>query len=682
MVMGNKMSGNDDKQRIQELERRLAKSENRAAKAELCFNTLEDWCRTALVRVENVLARRDGGCSVEDVVDAVKYPFIDMQEPQLSTANHGMQEPRSGDEVAVIHHEIGLRENLCAHACFVLNLIESSPAPMLALDNLGRIVDVNRAVEDVTGLSRDKLLGSNFSGYFVDEHKAAELYRQVYVEEMVRNFHLSILHRNGNFLEVACDASLYRNEAGDAEGVFVVAHDITEIKLYESQMLFQAHFDALTALPNRLLFRDRLDKALARARRNGLMMGVLFIDLDNFQDINDTLGHFIGDDVLKAMAIRLQSALRESDTIARMGGDEFAILVEDVADMHDIDMVAAKILNEVVASLKVGEHEVVVSCSIGITLYPIDNSDNSDADGLLRNADTAMYRAKEEGKNNYRHFTIEMNSAIQQRVDIGNRLRRAINVNGTEFMLHYQPRVELASGEITGVEALLRWNAAGIGPISPVEFIPVAEKNGTIVQIGEWVLQQACRQAKLWQEEFGRRVPVAVNLSARQFRDIDVAQSIVRVLDQTGLSPDLLELELTESMLMNDPNRVLHTLDILKDIGVRLAVDDFGTGYCSLSYLKGFPLDYLKVDRSFVTDIPGDQNDKTLVRAIIIIAHNLGLKVIAEGVETRDQLDFLLTQDCDEIQGYYFSKPLPADRITEMLKEGRRLDIVDSSYFR
>lgn len=677
--MGNKMSGNDDKHRIQELERRLAKSENRAAKAEIYFNTLEDWCRTTLVRVENALARRDGGCSVEGVVDAMKYPFVDMQEPQLSTANHGMQELRSGDEVAVIPHEIGLRENLFANAGFVRNLMESSPAPMLVLDDLGRILDVNRAVEDATGFSRDKLLGSNFEGYFVDGHKVSELYCQVYVEEKVRNFQSSILHRNGNFLEVACDASLFRNEAGDAEGIFVVVHDITEIKLYESQMLFQAHFDALTALPNRLLFRGRLDKALAHARCNGLMMGVLFIDLDNFQDINDTLGHFIGDEVLKAMAIRLQSALRESDTIARMGGDEFAILLEDVADMHDFDMLAAKILKEVVASLRVDEHEVVVSCSIGISLYPIDNSD---ADGLLRNADTAMYRAKQDGKNSYRYFTAEMNSQIRRRVDIGNCLRRSINECGAEFMLHYQPRVELASGEITGVEALLRWNVAGIGPISPVEFIPVAEKNGTIVQIGEWVLQQACRQAKLWQEEFGRRVPVAVNLSARQFRDIDIAQSIVRILDQTGLSPDLLELELTESMLMNDTNRVLHTLDILKDIGIRLAVDDFGTGYSSLSYLKGFPLDYLKVDRSFVTDIPGDQNDKALVQAIIGIAHNLGLKVIAEGIETIEQLEFMLTKDCDEIQGYYFSKPLPADEVTAMLKEGRRLDIVDSFAFR
>lgn len=607
--MGDRLPGNDYKHRVQELERLLAESESRAAKA------------------------------------------------------------------AGIPHGSETTSSLCANACFVRNLMEPSPAPMLVLDNLGRIVDVNRAVEDATGFLRDRLLGSNFESCFVDEHNATELFRRIFVEERIRNFHLSILHRNGNILEVACDASLCRTGTGDADGVFVVAHDVTEIKLYESQMLFQAHFDALTALPNRLLFRDRLDKALAHARRNDLMIGVIFIDLDNFKDINDTLGHFIGDEILKAMASRLKIVLRGSDTVARLGGDEFAILVEYVADMRDVEHVAVKLLNEIVAPLKVDEHEIVVSCSMGITLYPIDNSD---AHGLLRNADTAMRRAKEEGKNGYRHFTSEMASHIHRQVDIGNRLRRAINGNGAEFMLHYQPRVELASGEVTGVEALLRWNAAGIGPISPGEFIPVAEKNSTIVQIGEWVLQNACRQAKRWQEELGRRLPVAVNLSARQFCNIDIAQSIVRVLDETGLSPDLLELELTESMLMNDTNRVLHTLDVLKDIGVRLAVDDFGTGYSSLSYLKGFPLDYLKVDRSFVTGIPGDQKDKALVQAIIGIAHNLGLKVIAEGVETRDQLDFMLAQDCDEIQGFYFSKPLPVDEITEMLKEGRRLDTVAS----
>jgi diguanylate cyclase (GGDEF)-like protein/PAS domain S-box-containing protein len=563
----------------------------------------------------------------------------------------------------------------CTKDCFERNLMEISPDPMLVLDPRGRIVDLNLAVEEATGFARNTLLGGNFASCFVDENQAEELVRRVMVEQRIRNFYLSMLHRDGSATEMICNASLYRNEKAEVEGICIAAHDVTEIKLYEAQMLFQAHFDALTALPNRLLFRDRLDTALAHARRSGRVMGVMFIDLDNFKDINDTLGHLFGDAVLKEVASRLQNALRESDTVARLGDDEFAILVEGIADMRDVDRVAAKLLNGVAAPLKINEHEVVVSCSIGITLYPMDNSD---AHGLLRNADTAMCRAKEDGKNNYRHFTSEMDSSIRRRVDIGNRLRRAINAEGAEFALHYQPRVELASGEITGVEALLRWNAAGVGPISPAEFIPVAEKNGTIVQIGEWVLQNACQQAKRWQEELGMRVPVAVNLSARQFREIDIAQNILRVLDETGLPPDLLELELTESMLINDNNRVLHTLDVLKDIGVRLAVDDFGTGYSSLSYLKGFPLDYLKVDRSFVTDIPGDQNDKALVKAIIGIAHNLGLKVIAEGIETRDQLDFMLTQDCDEIQGFYFSKPLPVDGITELLKEGRRLDAVAS----
>lgn len=608
--MGDKVSGNEYRNRIRELERLLAESESRAAKA------------------------------------------------------------------AGIFHESGTPASACAKECFERKLIEISPDPMLALDAMGRISEVNLAVEEATGFARDELLGSNFAGCFVDEHQAAELVRRVLVEQRIRNSYLSMLHRDGSATEMICNASLHRNQKGEIESICIAAHDVTEIKLYETQMMFQAHFDALTALPNRLSFRDQLDKALSRARRNGRMVGVMCIDLDNFKDINDTLGHMFGDEVLKHVAIRLLDTLRESDTVARLGGDEFAILVEDVADIRDVDGVAVKLLNGVAAPLRVNEQEVMVSCSIGIALYSIDDSNAHD---LLRNADTAMYRAKESGKNSYRHFTSEMDSCIRRQVDIGNRLRRTINAVGTEFALHYQPRVELATGDVTGVEALLRWNTADAGPISPGEFIPVAEKNGTIVQIGEWVLQSACRQAKRWQEELGRRVPVAVNLSARQFRDIDIAQSIVRILDQTGLPPDLLELELTESMLMNDTNRVLQTLDVLKDIGVRLAVDDFGTGYSSLSYLKGFPLDYLKVDRSFVTDIPGDRNDKALVQAIIGIAHNLGLKVIAEGIETRDQLDFMLTQDCDEIQGFYFSKPLPVDGITQLLREGRRLDIAASA---
>jgi diguanylate cyclase (GGDEF)-like protein/PAS domain S-box-containing protein len=555
--------------------------------------------------------------------------------------------------------------------CLTCELIEASPDPVFALDALGRIVSVNRAVEDATGLSCSQLSGANFASCFSDEREAEELFRRTVAEKNIRNIHLSIRHSNGGHLEVSCNANVYRAEDGGVAGVFVVAHDVQEIKLYQSQMMFQAHFDTLTALPNRVLFMDRLQRALNPVRRDGSVVAVMLIDLDNFKDVNDTLGHFFGDEVLKAMAQRIQLALGGKHTVARLGGDEFSVLVEGIMDTGDVDRFADELLKSIAAPLKVNGHEVVVGCSMGITLVPFDDSDSY---GLLRNADTAMYRAKADGKNTYRYFTAEMHASVRRRLDIGNRLRRSISANGTDFALHYQPRVDLASGEVTGVEALLRWNAPGLGPVSPGEFIPIAEKNGTIVEIGDWVLLNACRQAKCWFDEFGAKIPVAVNLSARQFRDVDVAGRILRVLEQTGLPPNLLELELTESMLMNDANRVLNTLDVIRDIGVRLSVDDFGTGYSSLSYLKGFPLDYLKIDRSFVADIPGDPNDKAIVQAIIGIAHNLGMKVIAEGVETGEQVEFMLMQDCDEIQGFYFCKPLPVDEITEMLRGERRLD--------
>lgn len=345
------------------------------------------------------------------------------------------------------------------------------------------------------------------------------------------------------------------------------------------------------------------------------------------------------------------------------------MLIEDADSVDTINQLVEKLLKAVTQPCTIEGHEVVVSCSIGVTIYPFNNGD---VNTLLRNAEAAMYRAKDAGRNRFQLFTPEMEVAIQRRVDISQRLRSALKKS--EFMLHYQPRVALGSGKVTGVEPLIRWHAEGAGMISPVDFIPVAERNGMIFPIGEWVLFEACHQARQWQLELGTPVNTAVNLSARQLRDVDIVKLVVRALEETGLPAHLLELELTESMLVHDTKRVLHTLEALKEIGVSLSIDDFGTGYSSLSYLKSFPLDYLKIDRSFVMDLPDDTNDGAIVRAIIDMAHRLGLKVIAEGVETREQLDFLLEQDCDEIQGYYFSKPLPQDQLTKLLNENRKLD--------
>jgi diguanylate cyclase (GGDEF)-like protein/PAS domain S-box-containing protein len=545
------------------------------------------------------------------------------------------------------------------------NLLEANLDPMAVIDRQGRIIDVNQALEEVTGKSRSSLTGNDLSECFLQRPLALAALQRAFGGAPVRHCPLSLQHTSGRLTEVMCSIGLHRDAGGEVQGAFVVARDMTDLLQYETQMSFQASCDALTALPNRLMFRERLGRALARADREGGIVALMFIDLDNFKDVNESLGHETGDDLLRGTANLLVDTLPEASAVARMGGDEFAVLVEDMDDPQQVEAMAAQVLGAVGKLHVIDGNEVAVTCSIGITMYP---SDSRDLDTLLRNVDTAMYRAKEEGKNNCQYFAVEMNEPVLRRVEIGNALRRALKQN--EFTLHYQPRVELGGGAIVGAEALLRWHSGLIGAVSPAEFIPVAENNGMIVQIGEWVLHQACERAMQWHAEGLAPAGVAVNLSARQFRDVDIVKTVLRALHESGLPPHLLELELTESMLMHDVKRVLRTLHALKEIGVKLAIDDFGTGYSSLSYLKSFPLDYLKIDRSFIRDIPQDRNGEAIVRAIVVMAHSLGIKVIAEGVESGDQLSFLLEQKCDEIQGYYFSKPVPAAAFEAMLRRG------------
>jgi diguanylate cyclase (GGDEF)-like protein/PAS domain S-box-containing protein len=559
--------------------------------------------------------------------------------------------------------------DLTARGKLFTDVFEFSSDPLVVVDVRGVMIAINGAMEAITGMSREQLVGRELTDRFRQPEQVREVLRRVRQEHEVRNCAWAIAREGGSTTEVTCNAILFRDASGNMKGTFFVLRDITELRQYEMQMLFQAYYDTLTALPNRKLFRDRLDLALVQASHGERVLSVLFVDLDNFRDINDTLGHVIGDELLKMVASQLKASIANTDTVARMGGDEFALLIENSDSAETINQLVAKLLQAVTQPFVIDGHEITVSCSIGLTIYPLNNGD---AHTLLQNAEVAMYRAKEVGKNRSQLFTSEMDAAIQRRGDISQRLRSALKK--PEFILHYQPRVELDSGRATGVEALLRWYPEGSGLISPAEFIPVAERNGMIVPIGEWVLFEACRQAQQWQTEMGNSIKMAVNLSARQLRDIDLVRLVVRVLEETGLPAHLLELELTESMLVHDTQRVLHTLQALKAIGVCISIDDFGTGYSSLSYLKSFPLDYLKIDRSFVTDLPDEPNNGAIVRAIIDMAHTLGMKVIAEGVETRQQLDFLLEQGCDEVQGYYFSKPLPTDQLTKLLKANKRLD--------
>ncbi|MGC2518185.1 MAG: PAS domain S-box protein [Burkholderiales bacterium] len=442
-----------------------------------------------------------------------------------------------------------------------------------------------------------------------------------------------------------------------------------ERKHSEQQVAYLAQFDTLTGLPNRHLFHDRLAQGMALSKRNDWSMAVLFIDLDRFKLVNDTLGHSAGDKLLKEAATRLGQCIRGSDTVGRLGGDEFAAILLELGKPGDAGLVADKIANVLARPFGLDGKETYVTASIGITLYP---SDGDSAETLIMNADTAMYRAKEQGRNNYQYFTREMNERSLHRVQMEAALRQALERD--EFRLHYQPKTEIATGTICGFEALLRWEHPEKGLVLPSVFIPVLEDTGLIVPVGEWVLRTACAQLKAWQDAGLRAPAIAVNLSARQFQQQNLDATVRRILQETGVDSRLLELEITESLLMNDPEGAARTLRSLKGSGVTLAVDDFGTGYSSLGYLKRFPLDTLKIDRTFIRDISTNADDATLTLAIINLAHNLRLNVVAEGVETEAQLDFLALHACDQMQGFYFSRPVPADECARMLREDRRVE--------
>ena len=495
---------------------------------------------------------------------------------------------------------------------------------------------------------------------------------QPFLDELARRGHLEMEYRivrpDGGVRWLRARARVVRDGSGQPLRYDGIVSDVTERKRYEEQLEFQATHDALTGLPNRNLLGDRIGQALVRAARDGRSAAVLFVDLDQFKFVNDSLGHDVGDVLLRAVADRLQATVREGDTVARQGGDEFVIVLHDVVREEDAADVAQKVLSSLNPPVAVEGHELFVAASVGISLYP---QDGDDIHTLLRNADMAMYRAKEEGRNNFQFFAADMNVRLSERLTLEGSLRHALERE--EFALYYQPQVDLLSGEIVGMEALLRWRHPELGLVPPVKFIPLAEETGLIVAIGAWVLKKACAQNKAWQDAGLPRLTVAVNLSARQFRRSDLVHGVLRVLEETGLPARCLDLELTEGTIMHDPERVADVLQELSDMGVQLSVDDFGTGYSSLGYLKRFPIDKVKIDQSFVRDITTDPDDAAIAKTIVSIAHDMRMKVVAEGTETEGQVDALRGYGCDEIQGYLFSKPLPADEFEVLLREGRRL---------
>lgn len=451
-----------------------------------------------------------------------------------------------------------------------------------------------------------------------------------------------------------------KDSDGVARGGVVVFHDSTEQKQAEQRLNHLANYDALTGLPNRTLFFDRLGQSLARAHWQERLLAVLFIDLDRFKGVNDMFGHSLGDLLLLAVAERLTDCVRAGDTVARLGGDEFALILAEVATEDDVFRVVQKIQDTLRVPFRIEKHDIFITSSIGISMFP---SDGDCPDLLLKNADTAMYRAKDEGKNQYRHYSSIMGAQATQRVTLENALRHALERE--ELQLYYQPLIETATGRIICMEALLRWQRSKEIMILPATFISIAEDSGLIVPIGEWVLRTACRQNKAWQNAGFAPVRMAVNLSARQFQQQDMLEIVTHILEETGLDAHYLELELTESIMQNA--EAVGTLRSLRETGLRIVIDDFGTGYSSLNYLKHFPIDKLKVDQSFVAGIPDDPDNTAITTAIIAMAHSLKLKVVAEGVETLEQLVFLKSLGCDEMQGYYLSKPLPAHQVVELL---------------
>jgi diguanylate cyclase (GGDEF)-like protein/PAS domain S-box-containing protein len=525
---------------------------------------------------------------------------------------------------------------------------------------------VNPAAASITGSDRDQITGRHFWDLVHPDFQ--HLLQGSGMERAVAapaRHEFKIVRPDGE--ERWLDFSTGAIEYGGRTAVLGIAFDVTERKRAEDQIKELAYHDALTGLPNRLLFNDRLSVAVAQAHRSASRLAILFLDLDRFKVINDSLGHSLGDRLLQQVSERLQAGVRQGDTVARLGGDEFILLLPGIARAEDAAKVAEKILDTLKFPLRLQDRELFVTASIGISLYP---EDGYDVESLIKNADTAMYRAKESGRDNFQLYTHAMNETAVERLGLESSLRKALP--GGQLVLHYQPLLDLATGKVHGVEALLRWNHPERGLVLPSEFLNLAEITSLIVPMGPWTLRTACASARAWQQAGHPNLTVAVNLSARQFQQPDLVAQVKRALDETGLPPSSLDIEVTETHAMQNAEATILTLRELKRLGVRISIDDFGIGYSSLSYLKRLPIDTLKIDQSFVRDITTDPDDAAIATAVIALAHTLKLQVIAEGVETQEQLEFLAARHCDRMQGYLFSRPLPADECGEFLARARR----------
>ena len=543
---------------------------------------------------------------------------------------------------------------------------------VVCTDISGNITFLNLVAEKMTGWRWQEALGRPMGEVFrildavtrettpnpID--RAVGLNRTVHLQE-----NCVLVRRDGSDTPIEDSVAPIHDREGKATGAVIVFRDVSTARAMAAEMTYSAQHDFLTRLLNRMLLNDRVSQAIVLAPRHSNKVAILFLDLDGFKHINDSLGHPIGDKLLQSIAKRLVDCVRSSDTVSRQGGDEFVVLLSEVHRPEDAAISALRILQAVAEAHPIDQHDLHVTASIGVSVYP---DDGQDAETLIKNADTAMYQAKENGRQSYQFFKPAMNVRAVERQSIEENLRRALERQ--EFALHYQPKINLRTGEISGAEALLRWMHPVRGPVSPAQFIPVAEDCGLILPIGQWVLREACRQARAWADAGLPLATMAVNISSMEFREDNFIESVFTTLSETGLDPKSLELELTESVLMKRAESAASILETLRARGVHIAVDDFGTGYSSLSYLRKFPIDALKIDQSFVRQITSAPDDTTIVTAVISMGRSLKLRVVAEGVETQEELAFLQARLCDEAQGYYFSHPVPPQQFAKLLKSG------------
>jgi len=547
-------------------------------------------------------------------------------------------------------------------------VFENSGEAIMIMDAGCRVVSVNRAFTEMTGFPAAEVLGSAPFVLHSDLHDE-EFYQRLWHSVAEGGYWQGEIwsrRKNGEAYPEWLGISTLRGADGNVTHYVVISSDISERKAAEARIEFLAHHDPLTDLPNRLLLKDRLERAIVHGERTGTKVALLFIDLDRFKTVNDSLGHPVGDRLLREAALRLRACIRDMDTVSRQGGDEFLVILTELDDPDAVTGVAEHILSALAVPFSLDGHDVAISCSVGIAVCP---EDGRDFDGLLKKADIAMYHAKEAGRNAFRYYSERMNIDALERLDLQNRLRRDLEQG--EFRLYYQPLVELATGRIVGAEALVRWNSKENGLVTPSRFINVAEESGLIVQLGEWVLREACRELRQWHDKGHSDLSMAVNLSAIQFRRGSVDEIVMRALGDAGADPASLELELTESILLQGAEHVLAAVRRLKGLGIRLSIDDFGTGYSSLAYLKRFAVDKLKIDQSFVRDLPTDPDSAAIVRAVIQMAKSLNLLVLAEGVETPAIADNLRLLRCDYVQGFHFGRPMPAEEFRALIAARR-----------